>query len=222
MRISTESIDFDSGGEPPGESSCGGDGSVSIDDLLDIATATTTATATDAAESTNQAEQRAEESTSTTKTTAQPKPSLNLNEIMCPITAELIAPTDVDGLIDMLERIKALDQDLQLARVQAIRALASMTEGTTKTRRVAGKVRVAKVEMPDTTWNQSKLKEAWNSYPEFAKQYLRIGSIEVQKREWKKFAGTSVVGNPPLEQFQTMVAEAEMPATANPRVTIEK
>lgn len=135
---------------------------------------------------------------------------------------EAIDATDADALIAAYERIARMNDTVCAVTVQIKQALGAMTEGTAKTRRVAGKSRVAVLMMPGNTWNNSKLKEAWNSYPDLRDQYLRINEVAVKAVEFNKTRNMAVVDNPPLETFLSMVASAEQPASGNPQVKIEK
>ena len=141
-------------------------------------------------------------------------------EILDPLTGELVSADDVDMLIDLLDSLKKADEANYAAKVQVIRALAAKSPHEKKTERVAGHRRAVKVEHPSKSWDNSKLKEAWNSYPKFREQYLRIGSIEPQLREVDKLRGTS--GPADLESFKSIVLAAEREPTSNPRITIEQ
>lgn len=135
---------------------------------------------------------------------------------------EMVDMTDADALITAYERIEKMDATVYAVKTQIKQALAAMTEGDKKTRRVAGKSRVAVVTMPSGSWNNSKLKEAYNSYPQFRDQYLRIESVAVKAVEFNKTRSMAIVDNAPLETFVGMVAAAEQPPSGNPSVKIEK
>ena len=146
--------------------------------------------------------------------------SIEAEEILDPLTGELVSVNDVDTLIDLLESLKRADEANYAATVQVRRALAAKAPHEKKTERVAGNRRAVKIEHPSKSWDNSKLKEAWNSYPKFRDQYLRISSIEPQLREVDKLRGTT--GPADLESFKSMVLSAEREPTANARVSIEK
>lgn len=146
--------------------------------------------------------------------------SIEPEEILDPLTGELVSVNDVDTLIDLLESLKRADEANYAAKIQVQRALAAKAPHEKKTERVAGNRRAVKIEHPSKSWDNSKLKEAWNSYPKFRDQYLRIGSIEPQLREVDKLRGTS--GPADLESFKSIVLSAEREPTANARVSIEK
>ena len=128
--------------------------------------------------------------------------------------------SDVDALISCFESLKETADAISHARGLISQALAAKTDGDTKTRRVAGRTRIAKVEMPSTKWDNAKLKEAYNSYPAYRSQYLRIVEVAPDLRAVNKLRTMS--GPPDLETFKKIVLAAEKPATNNPSITIEK
>lgn len=142
-------------------------------------------------------------------------------ELIDPTTGEIVNLTDPDELIDAYERIDRHADKLDAAAFVIRQSLAKLTDGqtTAKTRRVQGRRRKAKLEMPDQNWEQSILKECWNSYPSLRDQCLRIGKIDVKAREWAKLAETA--GSPDVETFRDMVRSAMRPATALPTVKVE-
>lgn len=141
-------------------------------------------------------------------------------EIVDPTTGELVDLADADQLIDCLERIERRDSILYSAKLRVRMAIAALSEGDAKTRRVRGRRRRAKLEMPEANWNQGKLKEAYHSFPQFRDEFLSIASLRVKLREFKKAENES--GPPDFSMFRDMVAGAEVPSTAPPRVTIEE
>jgi hypothetical protein len=141
-------------------------------------------------------------------------------ELVDPTTGEILDLADADTLISSFERVSIQANVFWEAKRKIAHAIAKLTEGEAKTRRVRGKERGAKVEMPDDAWVQSILKEVWNAYPKLRDDYLRIESVGVKLREWKKLKETS--GEPDLEQLKKMLAQANMGPTGTPRVTVEK
>lgn len=135
---------------------------------------------------------------------------------------EIVDLHDADALISAYEKIDKIDSQVYAVKAQLKQALGALTEGDKKTRRVAGRTRVAVITMPSGSWNNSKLKEAWNAYPQLRDQYLRIDSVAVKAVEFNKTKSMAVVDNPPLETFIAMVAAAEQPPSGNPSVKIEK
>jgi hypothetical protein len=138
---------------------------------------------------------------------------------MCPLTGEIVSLDDIDGMIDLYENLKE-KSDAAYACLIALRvALAKKTEGDARTRRIRGKRRAAKIEIPADSWDQSLLKESWNSYPQYRDQVLKIDTIGVQIREFKKIVNTS--GPADFEQFRNMVTQANRGPTGTPTVKVE-
>jgi hypothetical protein len=140
-------------------------------------------------------------------------------EIECPLTGEIVRLSDADGLIDLFERVKRTGDICYAVQMKCREALAAMSEGDTKTRRVRGRRRLAKITMPDDAWENSLLMEAFNSYPQYRDQCLRIERIKVMLRDYKKVVGTA--GPPDFEQFRNMVSKANRGPCGTPVVTVE-
>lgn len=143
----------------------------------------------------------------------------NPTEVVDP-WGECISLTDPDSLIDAYERISNFDAKCFAVKQQIRQALGNLTEGDAKTRRVQGKRRKAKVEFPGTKWDQSKLKEAWNSYPQLRDQVLKIDTIGVKSTEYKKLVNTA--GAPEVETFRNIVTSAASESDALPTVKVEQ
>lgn len=133
---------------------------------------------------------------------------------------EIVEVDDIDGLIDLYEELDAVDKKVYGAKLRIREALARLTEGDQKTRRVRGKRRKAKVEMPGPSWDQSILKECWNSYPDLAPEVMSISSLRVKLREFKKVVGTS--GDDAFVNFRDMVTAANRGPVGTPTVKIEE
>lgn len=73
--------------------------------------------------------------------------------------------------------------------------------------------------MPDDGWEQSVLKEAWNSFPGLREQALRIASISVQKREFTKMPNEN--GPAEFVTFRDMVKSANKGPSGSPTITVE-
>lgn len=160
--------------------------------------------------------------------TEKPAPRLQSSadviEILDPITGEVIDTDDTDALIDCFERLKNRIAELynthNLVLDRFKKRIGPLQDQDKRTHRILGKTRVAKLEFPPDTWNGSILKEAWNSFPKHRDQLLRIDSIGVKAREFKKFQEAK--GEKDWETFRDMIARAKRPGTRNPKVTIEK
>lgn len=141
--------------------------------------------------------------------------------LMNPLTGALVKMDDIDSLILACDEAKRQLDDLKSFEDTLRRVIGERATGTTKTRRIRGKQLVAKVEMPDDTWDNSILKEAWNSYPDLRDEFLRISTVGVKLTEFKKMAGTTS-DDPKFNTLRKMIESAKRAATGAPRVTIEK
>lgn len=142
------------------------------------------------------------------------------DDLICPVTGEVVDETDADALIDCLDRIQKRAREIYAAKELVVLALACMTEGDAKTRRVEGRRRKAKITMPSDSWDQSILKEVWNAYPDHRDRFLRLGTVAVNLREWKKLQNTTAPKD--VDQIKKMLDRANRGATGNPSVRIEQ
>lgn len=143
-----------------------------------------------------------------------------LMEVVDPETREIVDLGSIDDLLAAWQRFEETEAVRQLFKGRIATAIANLTDGTNKTRRVRGTRLRAKVEMPEDGWDSSVLKECWNSYENLARKYLRIGSVYPLMREVKKMENET--GPPDFEQFKRMVLEARRPPRGLPRITIEE
>lgn len=133
---------------------------------------------------------------------------------------EIVDGADADWLIREYVRWDERYRMAGAARRQLAYALERLTKGEAKTRRVEGLKYRAKVELPADSYNQGKLRSAWNAYPKLRDRLLRIESLGVRKRELAKLVATA--GPADLEQFTRMVAEANDGPRGTPRITVER
>lgn len=142
--------------------------------------------------------------------------------LVCPVTGEIVNTTDPDALIDALETARVHEAAMTHFKRQLSFALVCLmpADSDAKTRRVRGSRRRAKITMPDDSWDNSTLKTAWNDYPHLREQYLRIGRIDVQLREYKKLVNES--GPQDFEAFKKIILSANRGPTATPTITIEE
>jgi len=141
------------------------------------------------------------------------------SEIIDPTTGEVIDPANADSLIDAYERIKEKNDICYSVLLSIRHAMASLTVGDAKTRRIQGKRRKAKLEMPSDSWEQAKLREAWNEYPDLRDQVLKIDTIGVRMTEYKKLVNTA--GDATVEEFRDVITSANRGPTGSPTVKIE-
>lgn len=151
---------------------------------------------------------------------ASPPPT----EIVNPLTGEIISLADVDGMIETFKQIKKHEQALAIAKREIALALVAKTDAagiTTKTRRVLGsRGQEAKIEMPDSSWDQGILREAWHSYPQHREKLLRIGELKVNAVEFKKAVNTASPDD--FTTFVQMIVKAQRKPTGIARVTVEQ
>jgi hypothetical protein len=133
---------------------------------------------------------------------------------------EVISDTDVDTMADAYRYLGAQIGRCQGARFQIAHALASLSPGDQKTRRVRGERLRVKIEMPDDAWESSALKRLWDVYPEWAPLYLAVASFRVIAREVKKLVSES--GPEDFEAFKCELLKACKGPTGAPRITVEE
>lgn len=149
------------------------------------------------------------------------EPNEDDNHIASPLDGRLIDKADPDAIIDAYEEAKqALDSLYQYQRELRAAAAELVKDGDGKTRRIKGRKRLAKLTMPTESWNQSILKEVWNSYPDKREELLRISTLAVNKRNFKKAVTT--IGPDDYNNFVKMVQSAEVPPSGLPTITIEE
>jgi len=142
-------------------------------------------------------------------------------EIINPIDGECTSVGDVDGLVDMYVRVDALMGRLSSTKLRIREALAALSEGDAKTRRVRGQRRRVKLTFPSATFDQSKLKEAYHAFPQFRDEVLAIERLKVRLREYKKLVNEASSAAD-FTTFRDMLTGAERPAGGIPSVTIEE
>ena len=140
--------------------------------------------------------------------------------IQDPSTGEWIALNDVDGLIGFYERMDLYYHRSQALRREIAQALLELTTGDTKTRRLRGQNKQVKIELPSDSWEQGKLMEAWNSYPKYRDELLRVTGFRVLLTAYNKAVNTT--GTPDFMQFVKMVTEANRGPVGSPRIVVEE
>lgn len=145
------------------------------------------------------------------------KPRLLTN----PISGATIDLQSVDSLLEHFAILNEMNKQVYATLNVLRERIGAMTDGTNKTRRLVGSQLRVKVEMPSDSWNNAKLKEAWNAYPAFAGDYLKISAVDPQIREVNKLKTMTVVDNPAFEVFRDIVLGANQGPTGLPKVTIE-
>jgi hypothetical protein len=145
-----------------------------------------------------------------------------VSDVVSPIDGQIVDGNDIDGLITLYERLDAHDKEVYAAKLHIRQLLQGMSEGdgSTKTRRVRGKHRQAKIEMPDDSWDQSVLKEAFFAFPQFRDEFIRIDRLAPKMKEVKKLANMS--GADDLRTFRDMLLAANRGPSGVATIKIEK
>jgi hypothetical protein len=138
------------------------------------------------------------------------------NDLVDPLTGEIVDKKNHDALIDAYERMDNHCKIVNTFRQNLVRAIYDQTTEATKTRRLRGEQRTIIVKSPDDTWDQKILKKAWETYPQFREEFLRIESFGVRLREYKKNFGTS--GPKEFEEFKKVVESANRGPIGSPRI----
>jgi hypothetical protein len=143
----------------------------------------------------------------------------NIVEIVNPRSGEILNATDADSLIDAFVELSRAEDEIRQARNLIRAALAALTTGDAKTRRVRGKRRRAMVIMPNDAWDQSKLREAWEAYPHLREQCLKIDMIRVLLRNWKTLMNET--GPRDFEMFKRLIAAANRGPVGWPTIRVD-
>lgn len=139
--------------------------------------------------------------------------------IIDPTTGEVIDRKNVDQLAEAYGRIDAAYREMGDSLKSIRMAFAELSYGDARTRRVRGERHRVRLEMPANTWNQKKLREAWDDFPAIAQEFIRIERLAPKLREVKKIQEES--GPRDFLAFRKLLLEAEEPSNAPPRVTLE-
>ena len=158
---------------------------------------------------------------------------LEFNPLKLPGLGEVFNLTDADSTIDAYRAVKGLLDQVYFWQGEIKTALMNQAGGRgrpqpllkdipdsqPKTRRVIGKRQSIKLTMAGTAFDQGTLKTLWNRYPELAARYLRIGKIEVQRREAGKLKGAH--GDEDLETFIEELRASEYELMSLPTISLE-
>lgn len=143
------------------------------------------------------------------------------NSVLTLPTGDLVDLKNVDEVISKYQEVAEAAGKLYEAKKALSHALWAMTEESDKkTRRVRGESRIVAVAQPSDYWDQSVLQEAWNAFPKFRDEAMKIATLRVKAREWKKIVSSK--GPKSFETFKEMVNSANRGPSGTPRVTVEK
>jgi hypothetical protein len=146
---------------------------------------------------------------------------LGEGQIVNPVTYAIVDLSIPDVAISACGENKQMLSDLRDFDMVCRHAVVKMTSGDARTRRVRGQHLQAIVTMGSITPVQSILKEAWESYPQFRDEFLRISTISLKMREFKKLESMAST-DPAFNQFKKMLVDAyEQGSEGSPRVDVE-
>jgi hypothetical protein len=138
------------------------------------------------------------------------------------LTGELVNELTADELLDLYQHYTEAEKAARNSRIKIAAELAARSpkEGDCRTTRIRGDQRRAKIEYPEDAWQQSQLKEAWHSFPEFRDEFLSIAELRVKLKEYKK--ALRETGPDDFETFKGMLVAANRGAQGLPRIVIEE
>lgn len=140
-----------------------------------------------------------------------------------PMTKKPIDPNDIDGLIDGLAQVKKM-----MSMIYDHKDLIEATlckhaeEFKTKTRRVQGEHRIARIEMPSDRQDNATLKRIAESrkFKLIWPQLIRVSTYAIKMREFNKAKNTK--GTEGWNAYRDAVKSAILEPIAKPRVIIEQ
>lgn len=142
-------------------------------------------------------------------------------EIMDPLTGEILDVGSSDGLINVWERLCAIDSAIRTAKLLIRDELGvRATEGDGRTKFVQGETRTAKIVLPSSKWNQQRMRELWDRFPRISGEYLRITELAPNLGKVNKLRSTTAEGD--LETFRILLLASEQDPTTAPTITIER
>jgi hypothetical protein len=132
------------------------------------------------------------------------------------------APDAVDELIDAYEHYEQAEKACRAEKLKIVAQLAALAPQTDdcRTTRLRGEHRRVKLEYPESSWDQSRLKECWHAYPKFRDEFLTISSLRVKLRDFKKAVHEK--GPADFETFLGMLADANRGPQGMPRIVLEE
>lgn len=146
-------------------------------------------------------------------------------EIIDPISGEVIdlkglTLDGIDLLWDRYERSREMGRLLELFELRIRAFIQSCADGTGKTLRVRGRRHRIKVELPDDSWNQSKLKEAVRLHANMVEDWIRVSAYAVNMREWKKILNET--GPADFEAAKKAILECNEGPRGPARISLEE
>ena len=127
---------------------------------------------------------------------------------------------DVDQLCEMLVKVQEEKGRLQACEWELRSALAMLTDGDAKTRKVVGSKYRATVTWPPDRWNQATLAELYATDINRSWNYIAVGSYKPQLKNIGRMEATS--GNAEFEEFKSVLLNARQRATSPPSVKVDE
>jgi len=142
-------------------------------------------------------------------------------KITHPFIAHAVAKADnIDELCHLLSIVKEQSTRLKACEYECRSALALLTQGETKTRRLKGDRFTAKLTYPGDNWSQGVLKQLVKEDPEQSILYIRVATYAPNLKEIKKLEACN--GNERFEAYKTKLLEARSPSLSPPTVSFEE
>lgn len=142
------------------------------------------------------------------------------DDVMNPFTGEMTRLDDIDGLIGLYEGLDKVNKQAYAVMVRVREVLAAKAEGDSKTRRVCGERRKAKLEFPSESFTQRDLRTIWEDFPDLRDQVLKIDEIGVSLREYRKLINTS--GPERFMEFRDKLTRACKGCVGLPTLKVEE
>ncbi|HSE46725.1 MAG TPA: hypothetical protein VLA89_15485 [Gemmatimonadales bacterium] len=127
---------------------------------------------------------------------------------------------EIDSLIQRLADVRGAVSALRAEEASLVGQIAALCQGGAKTRRLVGQSLRVKVESPDPSWDQAKLRILWHTQPAMRGVVLRIDKLGVSLREYAKIRTAS--GDENFEAFKADLEAACLGERGLPRVTLEE
>lgn len=109
---------------------------------------------------------------------------------MDPATGEIVAATEIDQLVERLERIDQQLSDLRAERQQITETLIAASTGARQTERVGGAVRAVLIRRAPPIWPQGVLRGLLETHATYAHRYVVPSAYRVQIRPWRQLDTT--------------------------------
>ena len=143
-------------------------------------------------------------------------------ELIHPLHGEVINQ-DTDSLIRCHDDLLTTEHAMaafrhEIARQLAARAATTIADpdGKSRTFYLRGEKLRCRIEVPGDSWNQAILKEAYIQYPKYREKFLRIATLAINIREYKK----SETGPADFVAFKSLLSTANRGPMGTPRITM--